>query len=403
MGMSRMETRDETSVHPKFVIYVPNSRLTAFHNRSPWLMLPRAFRELAYEPILICAELATKCPEGVQLFQTGLTVKAEGYLTRRGLLRSLIEPLLAFHEIARRKPDLVIFSPLRSSLATLLVMVVLYRLVSSRSTRFILKTDYGFDETSPIRVISLLSHGLVALSSRVLDMVSVETSCGVERAKRIPWVARQKVVRVPLGFPKGCIEPKTYEEVARDPVILCVARIARMKGQDVLLRAFSMLTTKYPQWSIRLVGPEQDVAFKQELIEYAVTHDLKNKVTFLGSVEERVIDSEYRRASIFCLPSVHSESAGQVKYEATACGLPVVTTDVPCGRDALEMGWRLARAGDVASLATQLDVLMNDEDERRRVVAHAQSLQIPYEDVASLYIRELGRFETHLPLSPQGG
>jgi len=396
--VSRMETISEGPVRPKFLMYVPNSRLTGFHNRSPWFMLPRAFRNLAYEPILVCAELATKSPEGVHLVQTGLTVKTEGTLMRRGLFRSLVEPLLAFREIVRRKPELVIVGPLRSSLGTLLMMVIPYRLVFSSSTRFILKTDSSFDETSQDKAISLLARALVALSSRILDLVSVETSCGVERVQRIPGVAAQKVVRVPLGFPMGYIEPKAYEGVSRKPVILCVARIARMKGQDVLLRAFSMLTAKYPHWSVRLVGPEQDAVFKRELIEYAVNNGINEKVHFLGLVDERVIDAEYAQASIFCLPSVHSESAGNVKYEATACGLPVVTTDVPCGRDALEMGWRVARTGDVTSLATQLEILMNDENERRVVVAHAQSLQVPYEVVASLYIRELGQLETN----PQG-
>jgi glycosyltransferase involved in cell wall biosynthesis len=159
-----------------------------------------------------------------------------------------------------------------------------------------------------------------------------------------------------------------------------------MKGQDVLLRAFSILTVKHPQWSVRLVGPEEDRTFKKELLSYVECHDLKGKVSFLGSLEERMIDEEYARATIFCLPSVSFENAGQVKYEATASGLPVVTTDVPCRRDSLDAGWVVVPAGDAESLARQLDILMSDEASRLVKVEHAQSHLNSYESIALLYI-----------------
>lgn len=384
-------------MRPKFLLYVPNSRLTAFHNRSPWLMLPRAFSELAYDSTLVCGELTISSLKGVRVVQTGLVVKTEGNLLARGIVRSIVEPLLAFREMARQAPDVVIVSPIRSSLATILMMVFPFRLVFNRSTHFILKSDSSFEGAHQGGVISNLSRTMVAVSSHLLDLVSVETSCGVERAKKIPGIARERVVRVPIGYPKGYIEQKTYGEIAREPVILCVARIARMKGQDVLLKAFSLLAGKYPDWSVRLVGPEDDRLFKKELVEYVNTHGLRHKVFFLGSVEERMIDAEYTRASVFCLPSVHSESAGQVKYEATACGVPVVTTDVPCGPEAIAMGWRVARAGDPAALAKQLDLLMDDELKRREVSERAQSLQRSYDDVAREYLRSLNTFVQGLP------
>ncbi len=377
-----MEIARDRPVRPKFLMYVPNSHLTSFHNRSPWLMLPRSFRALGYDSTLVCAQLTTECPDGVELVQTRLVVKTEGTLLKRGLLRSLLEPLLAFREIAARKPAVVIVSPIRSSLVTFLAMVMLYRLVLSRSTRFILKADYSLDDTASDPPISLLSNALFALSSRFLDLISVETSCGVERAQTVPGIAGWKVVRVPIGFPQGLVNSKTYEEVARDPVILCVARIARMKGQDILLKSFATLASRHPTWSVRLVGPIEDPGFHEELLEFIAHESLQGRVSFLGFLGESDVDREYYHASIFCLPSVRSESAGQVKYEATTFGLPVVTTDVPCGRDAVEMGLFVARAGDPIDLASKLDELMLDEATRRRAAEMAQKRQQSYLDVA---------------------
>lgn len=391
-----METVRAKGIRPRFLMYLPNSRLSAFHNRSPWIMLPRSFHALGYESTLVCAELVTDPPGGVHVVQTGLAVRTQGSLLKRGLLRSLIEPLLTFREIVNRKPDVVIVAPLRSSFFTFALLLVFYRAVFTSSACFIMKADTSLDDSTSSPLIILLSHGLLAISSRLLDLISLETSCAVKRAQEIPGVSRYKVVRVPIGFPQGHINLRTYEEVPREPVILCVARIARMKGQDVLLGAFVKIAGKYPRWSVRLVGPEEDLVFKRELVEYVASHGLQGRVSFVGPVEERVIDEEYARAAIFCLPSVHSESAGQVKYEATASGLPVVTTDVPCGQDDTDNGWMVARAGNAAHLAGLLEQLMRDEGARRSMVAQAQSRLISYKGVASLYLSELDRLESGL-------
>ena len=384
------------------MMYVPNSRLTRFHNRSPWLMLPRSFNAIGYDSTLICAELKCEEPTKIRIVETGLVIRGP---PGKGAGRSVFEPLLAFREIFRRHPSVVIISPMRSSLVSFLPLVYLYRHVSPGSTqgqtRFILKADLDLDGTGLNRLFHLLSNAILALSSRVLDLVSVETSCGVEKVQSLPGTIARKIVRIPIGFPQGLIKARRYEDSAREPVILCVARIARMKGQDVLLRAFATLAPRYPTWSVRLVGPIEDTVFHKELLDFLVRESLERRVSFLGFVEEDEVDREYHRASIFCLPSVHSESAGQVKFEATACGLPVVTTDVPCGRDAVKMGWLVARAGDSSSLATQLEVLMHDEEARRATVERAQSLQVSYNDVASSYIQELDRLGSRLPRDPR--
>lgn len=397
-----MEIAPERWGRQRFLLYLPNSWLTPFHNRSPWLMLPRSFRALGYDATLICARLTTDCPNGVELVQTGLVIKTQGPLLRRGLFRSLFEPLFAIRVIARRRPNLVVISPARSSLITFLAMLPLYRRAISRSTRFILKADISIDDTALDPLIVLLSNALLAFASHLLDMVSFETSCSVERAQRLPGMARSKVVHVPIGFPQGLITLRTHCGIPRDPVILCVARIARMKGQDVLLRAFSKLAARFPQWSVHLIGPEEDQPFKQELLSYIASQHLEDRVAFLGFVDDRTMDEEFARATIFCLPSVHSENAGQVRYEATASGLPVVTTDVPCGRDALNMGWAVVRAGDAESLAGQLEILMRDRSTRQALVERAQSRQISYEGVASLYLQGLSLLAIDAPGSPPG-
>ncbi|MCI4343417.1 MAG: glycosyltransferase family 4 protein [Thermoplasmata archaeon] len=378
---------ERNPVERRFVMYVPNSNLNPFHARSPWLMLPRSFHELGYRSTLICGRMSGGLPPQVRVVETGLVVNDP---RRGGALRSLVEPWLAFGEIRRQQPDLVIVGPLRSSLFSLLPLVGLYRLLRRRGrssrTRFVLKADWNLDPTGLSPLEFALSRTLLVASTHVLDLVSIETSCGVGRAQALPLLRRERLKRIPLGFPQGTMERVPYEHGPRGPVILCVARIARMKGQAILLQAFEQLAAQFPEWSVRLVGPVDDPAYRDELLAFAAEHGLANRVVIAGFLDQAEVDREFTRASVFCLPSIHSETAGQVKYEATGFGIPVVTTDVPCGPDAIEMGWWVAPAGDASDLARQLRGLLGDASERQRVAHGAQSKLRSYRELAEAYL-----------------
>jgi glycosyltransferase involved in cell wall biosynthesis len=370
-------------------MYVPNADLGPFHDRSPWLMFPRSFAESGYASTLICGRLTGERPAGIRIVETALMVKDP---RQGGFFRSLAEPFFAFPEIVRQKPDIVMVGPLRSSLLTVFPLVAIYRRISPRRrTTFVLKADWSLDPTGLSPVEFALSKILLVASTFFFDLVSMETSCGVRRAGRLPGIRSRRVICVPLALPQGRIEGATYEGFPRTPVILCVGRIARMKGQDVLVDAFGQLASRYPGWSIRLIGPVDDPVFEEEIRTRASRQGVSDRVHLLGFLGQTEMDREFHAASIFCLPSVHSENAGQVKYEATASGLPVVATDIPCAPDATEMGWRVARAGDVADLAARLEELMRDAGERARVAHLAQSKQRSYVDLVRMYQSAAGR------------
>jgi glycosyltransferase involved in cell wall biosynthesis len=382
-----MPEDDPARTRRSFVLYNPNSELTRFHDRSPWLMLPRSFQGLGFESTLVCAKYSAESLPGIRVLETSLIVSDP---RKGGRIRSVAEPFFAFPRILKQRPNLVIISPIRSSLIAFLPLTWLYRKFPKRlrgnQTAFVLKADSSLDYAFMSRLEARITNLLLVLSSVILDAVSIETTCGIARARGLRHIHTEKLVCIPLGFPQGRMHGSTYGGHVRQHVILCVARIARMKGQDVLLKAFATLAPQFPDWSVRLIGPVDDPDYKSELVDFGAGSGLSGRVSYLGMVGESELELEYTRAAIFCLPSVFGENAGQVKYEATAYGLPVVTTDVPCATDARAMGWKVARAGSVAELAAQLGGLM--EDERARAVAseYAQSLQRSYLDIASRFL-----------------
>ncbi len=296
-------------------MYVPNSALTPFHDRSPWVMFPRSFQTLGYESTLICGAFTGARPAGLRILESFQVVKNP---RKGGKARSLLEPLLVFGEIRRQRPDTVMVGPLRSSLFSFLPLVLLYRLFTERGrtrrTTFVLKADWGLDATGLSRLEAALSRTLLVVSTYVLDLVTFETSCGLGRARRLPGIRPDRTARVPLAFPQGTMERLPYSASPRTPVVLCVARITRMKGQDVLLKAFFRIAGRFPEWSIHLVGPVEDPGFQDELRGMAAQGGWTDRVVMSGFVEESELEREFSAASVFCLPSVHSENAGQVQY-----------------------------------------------------------------------------------------
>ena len=107
--------------------------------------------------------------------------------------------------------------------------------------------------------------------------------------------------------------------------LLFVSRVQRKKGLPNLLSAWSRLSESVREgWRIRIVGPDED-GHTAELKRQAESLGIAESVDFVGPRYGMDLDSEYRSADLFVLPT-HSENFGSVVIEALAYGLPVICT-----------------------------------------------------------------------------
>ncbi|MGW0534166.1 glycosyltransferase [Streptomyces sp. NPDC003032] len=143
---------------------------------------------------------------------------------------------------------------------------------------------------------------------------------------------------------------------ARAPLVVCVGRLCRQKGQDVLLRAWSSVTARVPGARLVLVGDGPDAARLREGADASVT--------FAGAARDAA--DWYRAADVVVLPS-RWEGMALAPLEAMACARPVVVTDVDGARESLPSGCRahaLVPPEDPSALARALVALLRDGELR---------------------------------------
>ncbi|MDT9684864.1 glycosyltransferase [Streptomyces sp. TRM76323] len=164
---------------------------------------------------------------------------------------------------------------------------------------------------------------------------------------------------------------------ATAPVVVCVGRLCRQKGQDLLLRAWDAVHARVPRARLVLVG---DGPAAGEL--RAAAHP---SVVLAGSVADPL--PWYRAADLAVLPS-RWEGMALAPLEAMASGRPVLLTDVDGARESLPPGHAahcLVPPGDVDALAAALVGLL-----RRPVLRQVLGRQARQHVLARFDVRHAG-------------
>jgi glycosyltransferase involved in cell wall biosynthesis len=202
---------------------------------------------------------------------------------------------------------------------------------------------------------------------------------------------KQELVRVgyrgdnievfPLGIDTSRFEAKSEARYAwgeNSPRLLYVGRLQESKGPMEALLAFEAVRHRFPKASLQIVGPCNDIPFRQRMIDYVESHSLQDAVSFTGPVPYEELPRYYQQADLFLFPSPY-EGLPSVVLESMACGTPPVVVRGSGGTEEAvvdgESGWVV----DTPRLAYELVQLLNDAAEiRRRGINGAQRIQELY-------------------------
>ena len=165
-----------------------------------------------------------------------------------------------------------------------------------------------------------------------------------------------RVSYIPNGVDTEFFVPAEPAPSQREPLMLCVARLAGDKDHLTLLRAFELVLQHCPSARLRLVGDGPEEA---ALKRWAAENPAGSRVDFVpGGLDMR---PHYAAARIFALSSAR-EGQPNVILEAMSSGLPVCATSVG-GIPRLvehENSGLLSPAGDAATLARHCCRLLED-------------------------------------------
>jgi mannosylfructose-phosphate synthase len=192
------------------------------------------------------------------------------------------------------------------------------------------KLEEQFNFTTRVRHEQRLFHEC--------DMVIATTPPQSDLIASDYGVAPAKIRMIPPGYDDNRFFP--VSEASRQgirtemnyqgPVIASIGRLARNKGFDLLIRAFTIVATRIPEAKLRLAVSMQssdhgDSRMLEELHELVIEHNLQDKVLITESLPDEQMADYYRAADVFALSSRY-EPFGMTAIEALASGTPTVVT-----------------------------------------------------------------------------
>jgi D-inositol-3-phosphate glycosyltransferase len=265
-----------------------------------------------------------------------------------------------------------------------------------------------FAEHWGVPLVSMF-HTLAQLKNRVAETaaereqavryeIERRTMAGSDRVVALTATDRKQTIRhygaptqisvIPGGVDLDHFAPSPRSEARAElglgqteKVLLFVGRIQRLKGLEVLLRAFGKL--KDLDARLLIVGGQRGTTHESR--EISRLHHLATKLgiaertTFVGAVPHERLPLFYSAADATVMPSSY-ESFGLVAVESLACGTPVVATRVGGltsivhdGETGFLVPWR-----DADLFAERLRRVLEDEPLRQRLAGQARESVLGY-------------------------
>ncbi len=209
------------------------------------------------------------------------------------------------------------------------------------------------------QLTSNLSRRLTARTSEAVIALS-------EEDKRI-YLEKFGAKRVEI-IPNPLTLSNPAPTTLNNKIVLCLGRMTRVKGFDLLLKAWKQV--RHQDWDLYLVG---DGTMRKQLEKQVKADSMQKNVHFFPATAN--VLPYYQQASIFVLPS-RSEAFGNVLTEAMSVGVPTVCFDCGDGvREVVANGETgiIVPPQDTQAMAAALDTLM-DNPERLQAM-HRQSLE----------------------------
>lgn len=292
-------------------------------------------------------------PQGIR------RIDLNGYINQiPGVKNSSIRRLMAIRKCCKtEKPDKVI-----SFMASSSIRAVLANLFTGRKVIVTIRSN-PYDDYGNIKK-RLLLQWVFLYAEKIVCQTSYQTEyfCRLLRRKCV-------VIPNPL-FPDFFMEPYEGE---RDKEIVSVGRLYDYKNHKLMIHAFARVADEFPDYKMIIYG---EGPYREELEKEIRLFKLEKRVFLPGDSSQ--VAEVIRKAALFVLPS-DTEGMPNALMEAMSLGLPVISTDCPCGgpKSLIQHGedGMLCEVGNVTDMALLMRKVLGDYKLQKKLGRNALSIR----------------------------
>lgn len=152
------------------------------------------------------------------------------------------------------------------------------------------------------------------------------------------------------------------------PYMIVTRSLEKIYNIPLVIDAFIEIKKKYKNAKLFIIG---EGSLKAKLENEVKVLGIKD-IEFVGKVKNSEIGNELNKADIFINPTT-TDSFSISMFEAFACGLPVISTNVGAIPEFIKDGFNglLIDSGDINGMINKIDLLLNDNNLSQKIIKNA--------------------------------
>jgi len=204
------------------------------------------------------------------------------------------------------------------------------------------------------------------------NLESADRLCSTSRfmADHTRQYCKSEMAITPFGVDCDRFKPRDFPLSDKEFLIGTVKTLDEKYGIDYLIKAFAVVVKQYAgSKKLRLIIAG-DGPLEGKLKKLAKDLGVEELTNFLGFVPQDQVPAVLNQLSVFVAISVFdSETFGVAIVEASACGLPIIVSDIGGLREVAknEITGLIVPKRDVAATANAIVTLINNDELRARM------------------------------------
>ncbi len=180
---------------------------------------------------------------------------------------------------------------------------------------------------------------------------------------------------IPDALDMNWFKPEHQDKVSDTIEILCVGRLERAKGIEILIEVIPEVCQAISAARFKLIGADRPQpgggSYRAYIEDRLRAYISTEQVQLLGEISRSELLAAYQAGDITIVPSVSYESFSYTCAQAMACGIPVVASAIGGIPETLGHGacGLLVEPGNISQLSEAIIALCNDQGQRRQLGA----------------------------------